>query len=72
MNLKEHDEDMCYKNDNSFDIMKVYLPNHPYAFMNITYQESNRKLIWERNNVKEMTMREIEEHLGCKIKIVEG
>ncbi len=31
---------------------------------------SNRKLLWKREEVKEVTMQEIEEKYGCKVKIV--
>jgi len=54
-----------------YDIMKVELALHPYAFTNVNYKREERKLLWEREKpVKEMTMAELEEHFGCKVKIV--
>lgn len=71
--LSYYDEDLCRNNgDKSSDITKVYIPVHPYSFMDITY-EDGRNLIWERPEpIKEMTMKELEEHFGCKVKIVES
>ena len=70
--LKDYKEDLCNDNSKSYDIMKIYVPEHPYAFMKISYEKENRKLIWERKEFKEMTMKELEEHFGCRIKIVES
>ena len=69
--LNNYNEDLCKNDDKSADIVKVYIPYHPYAFMDITYEKSDRKLIWEREvPIKEMTMKELEEHFGYKVKIV--
>lgn len=74
LNFDNYNEDMCFdENDESFDIMKVYIPNHPYAFMDIPHEDTLRKLIWNREHIepeKEMTIKELENYFGCKIKII--
>ena len=72
--LNNYDEGLCKNDNNKYgDIVKIYIPSHPYAFMDITYEKSDRKLIWEREpQIKEMTMEDLEKHFGCKIKIVES
>ena len=56
--------------ENDYDIMKVELPYHPYCFQNLNYERNARKLLWERKEIKEVTMAEVEEKFGCKVKIV--
>ena len=72
--LYNYNEELYRDNgDKSTDIMKVYVPSHPYSFMDITYEKEDRELIWEREvPIKEMTMKDLEKHFGCKIKIVES
>ena len=56
------------------DIMKVEIINHPCDFQTIFVKKETQKnltLLWEREEVKEVTMAEIEKKFGCKIKIVE-
>lgn len=50
-----------------FDIMKVSKPKN-YADFIHNIQEG--EVIWERKEVKEVTMAEIEKKFGCKVKIV--
>ena len=60
-------------NDKDFDIMKVELPSHPYAFVDAEYERNKRILLWERKEEEpamEITMEELEKHFGCKVKIV--
>ena len=74
INFDNYNEDMCLDDNNdSFDIMKVYIPNHPYSFMDTSHEKELRKLIWNREQTKsekEFTMKELENHFGCKVKIV--
>ena len=57
----------------SFDIVKVEVPYHPYGFLNLEHEKDKRKLLWkEEPEIKEMTMSEVEEKFGCKVKIVGG
>ena len=55
--------------ETEWDIVKVEIPYHPFCNMNIDYERDKRKLLWEES-VKEVTMAEIEEKFGCKVKIV--
>ena len=52
-----------------FDIMKVEAVSHPYSFSDIGYEKHKRKTLWS-GIVKEVTIAEIEEKFGCKVKIV--
>lgn len=56
-----------------FDIVKVEIPCHPYSFLDFEYRKDERKLLWqEEPEIKEVTMSEVEEKFGCKVKIVGG
>lgn len=72
--LNEWTDNLLYAHDDSsVDIVKVYRPNHPYGIINLLYEDDKnetRKLIWERQEPIEMTMKELEEHFGYPIKIV--
>ena len=50
-----------------YDIVKVELPRYYFGSMDIC---SERKTIWEEKPVIKMTVSEIEEKLGYKIKII--
>lgn len=69
-NLSKYTDDLCCCTDKEWDIVKVEIPCHPYCNMNIDYEREKRKVFWERENVLEVTMAEIEEKFGCKVKIV--
>lgn len=68
--LVNYNCDMKHKTHKPLDIMKVEIADHPYAFTNIQYDKSDRKLVWERKDPKQMTVAEIEAILGYKIEIV--
>lgn len=53
-----------YKNN---DIVKIYEIDNSCAF---EYLENNLTLIWERKEVKKMTVSEIAEELGYEVEIV--
>lgn len=55
---------------NCYDIVRVEVPNHPYSFGDTGYEREKRKLVWSEEGAKEVTMAEIEEKFGCKVKIV--
>ena len=64
-------EDLTYCGSisgNGCDIMKVEMPNHPFGFMNLDREE--RRLLWKREEIKEVTMAEVEAMFGCKVKII--
>ena len=52
--------------DKDYDIAKIYSP----FVCGTTHEMALDDLIWEREDVKEMTVSEIEEKLGYPIKIV--
>lgn len=56
--------------DGSGRITKVYRPTDPHDFTTLNAIQ-DKYLIWE-DTTKEMTVAEIEEKLGHKVKIVEG
>ena len=73
--IKNFKEDMTYESGwggdyKKYDIVKVEIPSHPYSYMDLNYEEIKRKVIWEREEIKEVTMAEIEKKFGCKVKIV--
>lgn len=53
--------------DSENDIMKVLLIENYTVFSEI----ADCNTLWEREEVKEVTMAEIEEKFGCKVKIIE-
>ena len=62
--LSNYNQDMTNSRFPHIDIMSVY-DSYPYS------ADTPKKLLWERKEYKEVTMKEIEEKLGCKVKIVE-
>ena len=81
MNISKHTwdgldfytNDLLNNNDMpEMDIMEVYLAPHPYCIQDIDYERDKRKLLWKREEVKELTVDEISELLGYKIKVVGG
>lgn len=73
--LEEYDNDMLNQSDNSLDIMLVFSPLTDVRAKNLLNNFSLENLrpwcniLFERE--REMTMQEIEQKLGHKIKIVE-
>lgn len=67
----EYNEDLTgTENFNSGDIVKIYQP-HNFDDYTTMKAYSEEYLIWEREQeVKEITMKDIEEKFGCKVKIV--
>lgn len=53
-----------------FDVVKVYSAGWTIRDLLSDKEHMKFKLIWERNEPKEMTISEIEKELGYKIKIV--
>ena len=62
--LSRYNQDMTYPKLSSLDIVNVYASS-------VYSADTPTKLLWERKEYKEVTMQEIEEKFGCKIKIVE-
>jgi hypothetical protein len=72
--LKNYEDNLLKKvllGSSDLDIVKIYQPtNTLYDFI----EGTNLKLIWQRQekpNYKEITIAEIEEKFGCKVKIVD-
>lgn len=62
--FNDYTTDMKYKDVDAFDVMRVYRT----CFYGISSKEA---LLWGRkDDYKEVTMQEIEEKFGCKVKIV--
>jgi hypothetical protein len=72
-NLKSFKEDLTgeYSND---DIMKVEIPYHCYDVTGVSDKSVDPTfgyhVLWERDNPKEVTIKDIEDKFGCKVKIV--
>jgi hypothetical protein len=69
--LGYYNDDLTHYEHHENDIIKVY-PAVVYYFSDIDTIEHWRAPIWERSEVKEVTMAEVEEKFGCKVKIVDG
>ena len=72
MDLEGYDEDMLKINKhNNYDIMKVFEVETACNSTGFNREDNGYlALIWEREEPKEMTMAELEEKLGYKVKIV--
>ena len=74
--LRYYDEDLMYQkkslDDDNYDIVKVERVDHPTDMLNIERLKNKnlRTLLWERKEIKEVTMAEVEEKFGCKVKII--
>lgn len=70
--LDVYNEDLTYKGSkvHKNDIMEVYLLYHPFALQDMSYCEQMRKLLWKREETRELTVKQIEEILGYSIKII--
>ena len=64
ISLSAYNKDMTHPTLPNIDIMSVYA-SYTYS------ADTPKKLLWERKEYKEVTMKEIEEKFGCKVKIVE-
>ena len=62
--LSNYNQDMTHPTRAFLDIVNVYASS-------VYSADTPTKLLWERKEYKEVTMSEIEEMFGCKVKIVE-
>ena len=60
---EEYYDDLTSRSDSDNDIMKISVSDNPFDF-------THGAIIWEREEAVEMTLDEIEEALGYKVKIV--
>lgn len=58
--------DLTSSHNKSFDIIKIEMPDHPYS----VFGDKVYLTVWEISEAKLMTIAEIENKLGYKIKIV--
>lgn len=72
--FSEYKGDMTIKSEDGstsdFDIIQVEIPSHPCSMLSHNYLRNDRKLFWERELVKEVTMEEVEAMFGCKVKFI--
>ena len=72
LEMDSYKDNLTPKNGNSeFDIMKLYAPS-PYRIIPTLLKGSAgiEKAFWQKTEIKEVTMAEIEEKFGCKVKII--
>lgn len=69
MSLKDYTDTLEYPNSD-YDIVKVFTIGRSISYILSEKDLLKFELIWERDEPKEMTVGEIEEELGFKIKIV--
>lgn len=60
------------RDDQYLDIMEVWQLPHPYCMQDLEYKREDRKLLWKREEVKELTVEEISKLLGYPVKVVGG
>lgn len=67
--LDDFNEDLTMQDSPSrdFDIIRVY---KPIDILDEIRNVNSCNKIWQRSEVKEVTMTEVEEKFGCKVKIV--
>lgn len=77
LHSSDYFNDLKHESIDDFDIMEIYVCDNMHKlYKDISnfgeIRTDNAKLIWERNPITELTVEEIEERLGYKVKIVEG
>ena len=70
LRLENYNDNLTHKLYKEYDIMKVELVNHPYDFIKDLDNVKITKTLWERQEVKELTVAEISKLLGYEVKIV--
>lgn len=69
--LKNYNENLTIKvpdlSSRDFDIIKVY---NQISTIDEMRSVNSCNILWQRSEVKEVTMAEVEEKFGCKVKIV--
>lgn len=70
--LEGVNEDLTLEDSFEGDVVRVYQPIGNIHFLKTNYLNYNKnyKLLWQREEAKEMTIEEIEKELGYKIKII--
>lgn len=65
--LQCYGDDLLHHTNPELDIVKIYKPADT---IRVALHSNNLQLLWERSEVKAVTMAEVEEKFGCKVKIV--
>lgn len=68
--MSEFSDDLIHEVDRDHTIVKVY--DAPADFLDYINLNASRTLIWQREEVKEMTVDEISKALGYTVKVVGG
>lgn len=69
MDLSGYNNDLTYGSGGNYDIVEVYSPVGDRCALSLDVSEHN--LIWKREDVKEMTMEQLNKLLGYSVKIIE-
>ena len=68
--MEDFNSDLTFADDYEYDIVKIYDTDDPELYTT-TKVHDVKYLIWEREEeAKEVTLKEVEEKFGCKVKIV--
>lgn len=82
IHLNDYNDDLTDSADRPFsdyDIMAIRKTSHyntnftvPFIFDVLFYNEGSNRIYWDlrRKEIKEVTMAEVEEKFGCKVKII--
>lgn len=69
--LDDYSTDLRSITSSNFDVMEVYTMIHVLKDINPNNRVTvDKNPIWVREEIKEVTMAEVEERFGCKVKIV--
>lgn len=70
--LSSYSEDLKYKNGSSKDIVAIRKDSSAWRSCGIYFEnkDSIEDWTWEREEIKQVTMADVEEKFGCKVKIV--
>lgn len=69
LRFDDYEEDLTNSDgDEDYDIIAIYEPKEPYQAKEECWDEATK--IWERKETKELTVAQLEELLGHKVKIV--
>ena len=71
VNLDNFNDDLTNKTCTDSDVMKVCVPSLPDNLCGMLTGFTLGKIIWEREEVRELTVAQISERLGYKVKVVE-
>ena len=69
--LNGFNDDLTSKTNTDSDVMKVCVPSSPDNLCGMLTGFTLGKIIWEREEVRELTVAQISERLGYKVKVVE-